>query len=104
MSSSTSLNAEESQVLHDILSRYDTDKDQEISLQEILEEFAKIGDPATADVLKTLMLENWDQNQDNKLSFDEIRTMAIKWSSFSGDAGSTGSANTGTGTGTGTNA
>lgn len=86
------LNAEESEVLNDILGRYDANGDKEISLQEIMDEFAKIGDPATADLLKTLMLENWDTNHDNKLSLDEIKAMAIKWASYSGNAAASASA------------
>lgn len=79
------MNEEQQRVLEDILERFDKNQDGVITLAEILEEFSTIGDSKTADILKQLILQDWDLDKNEILSSSEIRAMAIEWARFPGD-------------------
>lgn len=79
------LNGEEHRVLEDILARFDKNNDGIVSLDEIVAEFDTIGDQGTANLLKDLMLADWDADKNQTLTTDELRAMAVKWSSYPGD-------------------
>lgn len=73
-------------IVQNVLQRFDVDGNTEISWNEFYNALANEGvDADTITEMRAQVFANWDSDKNQRLSLQEVHTLALKWASYPGD-------------------